>query len=138
MKEPNKSNDLLSAWSFHPIITNTNVTITKEAIVIPETGRLDVPIVPVKRPATITNNKDNKSDSTAPTIAIVILPDIINAAINPTIAPPNNIIICIDELSPPVPLALVVSLTEAIIVGISFIAPIIPPNNIIPAPIYLT
>ncbi|OJT84606.1 hypothetical protein BM535_23315, partial [Clostridioides difficile] len=43
-----------------PIITNTNVTITREAIVIPETGRFDVPIVPVKRPATMTNNKDNK------------------------------------------------------------------------------
>ena len=49
----------------HPIITKTNVNITKEAIVIPDTGRLDVPIVPVKRPATMTNNNDNINETIA-------------------------------------------------------------------------
>ncbi|OJT84932.1 hypothetical protein BM534_19080, partial [Clostridioides difficile] len=73
-------NDLLASKSVHPIITNTNVTITREAIVIPETGRFDVPIVPVKRPATMTNNKDNKRDMIAPIIAITMLPEIKNAS----------------------------------------------------------
>ena len=74
----NKSNDLLSAWPVQPIITNTKVNITNEAIVIPETGRLDVPIVPVKRPATITNNNDNINETIADTIAIKILCEIKN------------------------------------------------------------
>ena len=40
-------------------MTNTKVSITNDAIVIPDTGKLDVPIVPAKRPETITNSKDN-------------------------------------------------------------------------------
>ena len=89
----------------------------------------------------MTNNKDNKRDMIAPIIAITMLPEIKNAAKNPITTPPNKSIICIDEPSSPSPvldLALSVSFIEAIIVGISFIAPIIPPQSIIPAPIYFT
>ena len=141
MNVANNNNDLLSAVLVHPIITNTNVNITNDAIVIPETGRLDVPIVPVKRPATITNNKDNISETIAPTIAIAILPDIINAATNAITTEAKSIIIS-PELPSEFPLlevlAFKVSFIETTIVGISFNAPIIPPQSIIPAPMYLT
>ncbi|MPN11294.1 hypothetical protein SDC9_158595 [bioreactor metagenome] len=141
MNAANNNNDLLSALLVHPITTNTNVNITNEAIVIPDTGRLDVPIVPVKRPATITNNNDNIKETIAPTIAIFTLPDIMNAATNAITIPPISI-----NISPELPselpsladLAFKVSFTETIIVGISFIAPIRPPQSIIPAPMYLT
>ena len=92
MNEPNKSRDLLSAWEVHPIETNTTVVITNEAIVIPDTGRLEVPIVPVNLPATITNNRDSINDKIAPTIVIIMLSDIINEAISPITVPANNII----------------------------------------------
>ncbi len=90
---PNNNNDLLSACPLHPIITNTSVAITKDAIVIPDTGKFDVPIVPVKRPATIINSAAKTIETIAPTIAITMLPEIKNAPITATTIPPNNIIV---------------------------------------------
>ncbi len=132
MNVANKSNALLSAFPVHPIITNTNVKITNEAIVIPDTGRFDVPIVPVKRPATITNNNDRIIETTAPVIAIAMLLEIKNPTTKANTAPTKSIIIdplFFSAFSSLTGLAFNVSFIETIMVGISFIAPIIPPQK---------
>ncbi|KAF5037310.1 hypothetical protein DSECCO2_565920 [anaerobic digester metagenome] len=140
MNVPNKSKDLLFSGLTHPSATNSNVTSTKEAMVIPETGRFEVPIVPVKRPETMTNSNDKNKDKIEATTAIRIFPpEIKKPAKNPIIIPPNNISVPTDELSALfVDFALRVSFMEEIIVGINLIAPIKPPESIIPAPIYFT
>ena len=79
------------AGSVQPATTNTRVAITRDAIVIPETGRFEVPIVPVNLPATITNRADRMNEITIPIIAINMFPDTITAPMKPITIPPNSI-----------------------------------------------
>ena len=123
------------------MIRNTNVSITSEAIVIPETGRFEVPIVPVSLAETITNNKARINDTIAASTAIKILPEIKYAATASTAIPTKRLIISPGSFSVTSPfdgLAFKVSFIDTTIVGISLTAPMIPPHNIIPAPIYFT
>ena len=70
---------------------------------------------------------------------IYLPPDIIKPAIKATALPPINIKLAEDDFPEPFAgSALMVSFIEDIIVGISFTAPIKPPESIIPAPIYFT
>ena len=131
---------MLSAVLFHPITTNNNVKMTKDAMVIPETGKLEVPIVPVNLPETMTKSKDRINVKIAPKIAISTFPpEMKNAATNPIAIPINNSKEAKEELFPFSPFfAPTVSLIEDTMVGINRIAPIKPPDSIIPAPIYFT
>jgi hypothetical protein len=60
-------------------ITNVTVTIDKDAIVIPETGKLDVPMIPVIRAAEMANRKEGMKIGTNDTI-IIKVPDAIKNA----------------------------------------------------------
>ena len=88
-----KVNFFLFAGLLHPIATNSNVAITKAAIVLPDTGRFKVTIIPVKRPKTITNSNAKTYDNIEAVTAINTLPsDIMKPAIKVTTTPPESII----------------------------------------------
>ncbi len=74
IKDPNKSKDLLLSAVVQPKPTNSKVTNTNDAIVIPETGKLDVPTVPVKRPDTMVNRRAKIIDKIDANKAIIIFP----------------------------------------------------------------
>ena len=141
MKVPKSKSDLRSALDVQPIVKKTRVRITSEAIVIPDTGKLDVPIVPVKRPATMMNNIERTIERIpARKVMAMFPPEIMKPTTNVATIPIRIAKIPSESRSPASAFLRPssVALTELMIVGIRRIAPIIPPEIIIPAPMYLT
>ena len=104
-------------------------------MVIPDTGALEQPIVPASRAETMTNSKAKTSDKIPAMIAITMLPakkaptmKIAMAATSRETTPSEFF----SSLR-----AFNVFLMEVTMTGINLMAPMIPPQSIIPAPMYL-
>ena len=101
---------------------------------MPDTGRLEVPMVPVRRPETITNSNDRNKDNSDAEIAMTMFPpETMKPEMKPMTIPAIRTILA-DEPPEAEDFALSVSLMEDTIVGISLTAPIKPPESIMPAP----
>ena len=107
-------------------------------MVIPDTGALEQPIVPASRAETMTNSKAKTSDKIPAMIAITMLPAKKAPTMKIAMAATSRETTPSEFFSSPTSLrAFNVFLMEVTMTGINLMAPMIPPQSIIPAPMYL-